>query len=410
MSKKILNGIKYWSQALLIPIYWLSFLTPRDKKIWLFGSTFGNRFADNPKYLYLYANQHMKKDIRPIWISHNKEVVRFLNENQYEAYYYHSLKGIYYCLRGSVYIFDNYSKDISFWQSGGAVKVNLWHGVGNKKINYDNKFDKVRHPKNNWDKFKTYLRRMSDEKPNHYILATSPVKVKIFMSAFQVDDAHMIEDGLPRNDTLLSTQIQNLYMENEKNLLNQIHEWKNEKKIINCYMPTFRKSETELFEVMDFNKFNEFLEKNNMIFLIKVHPKSIIRNRFVGLDYSNILCVDADIDPYTFLRYVDILTTDYSSIYTDFMLLNRPVVGFYYDYEHYSQDTRECYFDFNEYMPEVKAYDMNELMEAIQNVVLEDKCLEKRIKSRNIMFSKMDGKACESICNKIEQILLKGIS
>lgn len=147
MLKKFINSIKYWAQILLVPLYWVSFITPRSKKVWIFGSTFGKRFADNSRYFYLYINQFKKSEIRAIWISHDNKIVKFLKENGLEAYYYRSLKGIYYCLRGYVYIFDNYSKDISFWLSGGAVKVNLWHGSGNKKTNYDNKFDRVRHPK-----------------------------------------------------------------------------------------------------------------------------------------------------------------------------------------------------------------------------------------------------------------------
>ena len=66
-------------------------------------------------------------------------------------------------------IIDNYSKDINFWLSGGALKVNLWHGVGNKCINYDNLHDCVRHPKDTWERFKYFPRRLSDEKPSHYI-------------------------------------------------------------------------------------------------------------------------------------------------------------------------------------------------------------------------------------------------
>ncbi|MCI8752961.1 MAG: hypothetical protein HFH66_16780, partial [Lachnospiraceae bacterium] len=46
---KIINWFKYWGQLLLLPVYWMSFLVPRDRKLWLFGSTFGRRFADNPK-------------------------------------------------------------------------------------------------------------------------------------------------------------------------------------------------------------------------------------------------------------------------------------------------------------------------------------------------------------------------
>ena len=120
MIKKTINGIKYWGQLFLLPIYWLSFLFPRSKNIWVFGSTFGRRFADNPRYAYLYCCQHAedlhvnKKNIFPIWISHNKDVVQLLQENNLKAYYYRSLTGIWYCLRAKVYIYDNYSKDISF--------------------------------------------------------------------------------------------------------------------------------------------------------------------------------------------------------------------------------------------------------------------------------------------------------
>lgn len=80
-AKKLMERIRYWSQLLLLPVYWFSFLIPRDKSIWLFGSTFGRRFADNPRYLYLYVSQHRDEfGVRPVWISHNKEIVDFLKK------------------------------------------------------------------------------------------------------------------------------------------------------------------------------------------------------------------------------------------------------------------------------------------------------------------------------------------
>lgn len=132
----IINRLKYWGQLLLLPVYWFSFLMPRDRNIWLFGSTFGRRFADNPKYFYLYISQHKEEyGIRPVWLSHNREVVGLLRKadggkGTYEAYYYHSLRGIWLALRGKIYLFDNYSKDINFWQSGGAIKNQplAWRG------------------------------------------------------------------------------------------------------------------------------------------------------------------------------------------------------------------------------------------------------------------------------------------
>jgi CDP-glycerol glycerophosphotransferase (TagB/SpsB family) len=405
MKQKIWNGIKYWSQVFLLPIYWFSFITPRNKTLWLLGSSFGNRFADNPKYLYLYLSQHQKDTVRAVWISHKKEIVVMLTENGYEAYLSKSCKGIWYCLRAGVYIFDNYSKDISFWLSGGAKKVNLWHGVGNKRINYDNKFDKIRHPKNRWEKFKTYLRRLSDEKPNHYILATSEVMAKIFASAFRTDMAHVMIEGYPRNDILLSDKIKNLYNEEDQRNTDFIQDCMEHGQKVLYYMPTFRQSELKFFEVMDLKAFNDFLTKRGYVFFTKLHPKSKLKERFEAIVFSNIRNISADVDPYCILKYADLLITDYSSIYSDFLMLNKPSVLFPYDYEEYSRDTRDCYFQYGDYMKDLKAYNMTELMDAIDQSFARDTCEAGRMEVRAWMFDTADGKACERLAEKILKIV-----
>lgn len=405
MIIKITDRLKYWGQLLLLPVYWLSFLVPRNKKIWLFGSTFGRRFADNPRYLYLYVSQHRDElGIRPIWISHNENVVRMLDDEGYEAYMYHSFKGIWFALRGKVYLFDNYSKDINFWQSGGAVKVNLWHGTGNKKANHDNMFDKFRHPQNIWERFITFPRRISDEKPHHYTLATSEPLAVITTSAFNTSLEHVIIDGYPRMDAILGEKIVNVYTTEEKLNLANIKKWKSEGKVIDFYMPTFRKSESKFFEVMDLQKFNDFLNKNNIVFISKLHPKSKMQEKFSTLKYSNIYNVAAEVDPYTFLEYVDLLTVDYSSVYSEYMLLNRPAVSFFYDYKEYSENTRAGYVSFDEYMPEERAFDMEQLMEKTVLVLKNDIHKKDRIKSKNRMWKYQEAGACKRLVKKIEKI------
>lgn len=399
----MMKQIKYWAQIFLLPIYWLSFITIRSNKIYLFGSSFGNRFADNPKYLYLYATQHKKDTVRPIWISHKKAIVDMLRDNNYEAYYYKSIKGIWYCLRAKYYIFDNYSKDISFWLSGGAKKINLWHGTGNKKINYDNKFDLVRHPRNWWDKFRFALRRMSDEKPSHYVLATSEMMGDIFASAFRVSRDHIIVDGYPRNDVLFkSCNIKQIYSKKEKEVINHIQQLKKQGYKIIMYMPTFRDSEIKFFDVMDLKKFNKFLYDNKLFFFTKLHPKSKLKIKFDEIQCSNIINVSTDVDPYTILGLTDMLTTDYSSVYTDFLLLNKPSVLFNYDLEEYSRDTRECYFEYDEYIPELRTYTMEEFEEGILQVLKNDDFEKGRIELRDKMFSYVDCKACERILERIQ--------
>lgn len=406
MGKKLEERIKYWLQLLLLPVYGLSFLIPRNKKIWLFGSTFGRRFADNPRYFYLYLTEHPEEEIRPIWISHNKGVVSFLKSKAKEAYYYKSLKGIWYSLIGSIYIFDNYSKDINFWTSGGAIKFNLWHGTGNKRANHDNVFDKVRHPKTKWEKFVTFPRRLSDEKPTHYTLATSEPLAVITKSAFASKDMeHVVIDGYPRNDAMLDSNFPNIYSIDEVKNIEQIKKWKADGKIIDFYMPTFRDSEKLFFDVMDLEKFNEFLAEHNIVFLIKLHPKSKLKREFDTINYSNLHSIDAEVDPYSFMNLVDILTSDYSSVYSDFMLLNRPVVAFHYDYKEYAMNTRDCYVPFEEYMPELKAIDMDTLMEDTLIALKNDPCKEKRLESRNRMFLYQDANSTVRLIRKVKQML-----
>ena len=408
MGKKLTERIKYWSQLFLLPVYGFSFFVPRSKKIWAFGCSFGLRFSENPRYLYLYASQNKSDYIRPIWISHDKEIVRFLQEHCYESYYYHSWMGIWYSLRAKVYIFDNYSKDINFWLSGGAVKINLWHGSGNKKTNYDNVFDKVRHPKNSWEKYCTWLRRLSDEKPYHYTLATSEAMAEIFVSAFATDRDHIIIEGYPRNDMLFEmkeSHIANVYTQLEQTLLNSIEEIIKQKHKILAYMPTFRDSENVFFEVMNLNMFNIFLKQHNITLITKLHPKSKLKAEFEKIHYSNILNADTKIDIYSFLNKVDVLITDYSSVYSDYMLLNRPVIAFHYDWELYSVNTRDSYIEHDVYMPEQKAKTMAELMESILKVMASDSSQDKREESRARIFQTVDGRASERLFEKIYNLI-----
>ena len=400
MIIKITDRLHYWGQLLLLPVYWLSFLVPRDKKIWLFGSTFGRRFADNPRYLYLYVSQHRDElGIRPIWISHNEDVVKMLNAEGYEAYMYHSLKGIWFALRGKLYLYDNYSKDINFWQSGGALKINLWHGIPLKKIQHDNVFDKFRHPKNFLGKIKNFPRNISDEKPSHYVLTTSENLRYIFSSAFKTEN--ILIAGYPRNQVLISDDIKNIYLDEEnrdrKKIISFLKKKINggNKKMI-FYMPTFRESEIL------------FLEENNTLFCIKLHPKSKLNEEFRNIQSENIMVINKDADPYVFLKMADVLITDYSSIYFDYLLLDRPIIFFAYDLEEYLNDSREMYFDYDEFTPGEKVNNYHELKKSILRCVNldnenRDEYSDSRRKIREKVFDeKMSSLKC--ICNEIRII------
>lgn len=409
--RKIINKITYWAQVLLLPVYWLSFLFPRNKRIWLFGSTFGRRFADNPRYFFLYVSQHKEElGIRPVWISHDKKLTAFLRENGYEAYYYHSIQGIWYALRGKVYLFDNYSKDINFWQSGRALKVNMWHGIPLKKIQADNRFDAFRHPQNMWERFCCFPRRLSDEKPSHYVLTTSAFLKPIFSSAFRTE--HVLLSGYPRNDRLITDGFENLLPDSEKKEQKKILEFlqQGDSRKMVYYMPTFRESEKKFFEVMNLQSFQTFLQRNDILFCAKLHPKSKLNAEFAAIQGDNILVIDKDADPYTFLELADVLVTDYSSIYFDYLLTGKPVVFFDYDLQEYLSDTREMYFDYQDFTPGRKAQNQEEFEKAIEVSCKAENAMEteyadqyKRI--RDCVFDVTDRMASPGMVEDIKEII-----
>lgn len=402
--KKVFNGIKYWGQVLLLPMYGLSFLFPRNKKVWVFGSTFGRRFADNPRYLYTYLQNNMIT-IRPIWITRNKEIYRVLKNCNAEVYMTNSMKGYWFALRGSVYIYDNYTKDINFWLSGNALHVNTWHGIPLKKIQMDNKFDLVRHPKNKWASFKWSLRRLSDEKASDFVLTTSEFLKSIFSSAFATNN--VIINNYPRVDMLNGHFKNNIILESEKTICMSMLENKkcNKKNII--YMPTFRESEVKFFDVVDIQRFLDFLEENNVFFYVKVHPKSKNYYKFNSIKHSSLLVVDKDSDPYTYLGLTDMLMTDYSSIYFDYLVTNKPIIFFSYDLDTYLNESRELYFPYEEFTPGNHVTTMEELMKVIEDILIggKDEYSYERAEIKEKVFKDASSFGCDGVIEDIVRLL-----
>lgn len=400
--KKEWTRVGYWAQLLLLPFYGFSFLFPRDRKIWLFGSTFGRRFADNPRYFYLYLSQY-KKEIKTIWISENEKIVRLLRRAGYRSYRKKSILGTWYCLRGGVYFYDNYPKDISHWLSAGAIKINLWHGVPLKKIQRDNVFDTIRHPRNKRQYLMGIPRRLSDEKPQHYILATSNYFRPIFSSAFGTDK--VIVNGYPRTDIFTFSNIKNVLSEEENASLDEILQKTHQHKKIILYMPTFRESELQFFSIIELNKLNYFLEQYGYVLCVKLHCKSKLKETFDKLQSPNIVVIDPNTDPYVYISISDALITDYSSIYFDYLLTDKPILFFCYDLEQYLQNAREMYFPYNEFTPGPKVRTQEDLQEALKDIFCEETDKEERDRVKQTAFMSQARTASEELYLQIMNLV-----
>jgi len=91
------------------------------------------------------------------------------------------------------------------------------------------------------------------------------------------------------------------------------------------------------------------------------------------------------------LKLTDILITDYSSIYFDYLLLDKPIIFAPFDFEDYLVKDRELYYNYDEVTPGPKARNWNEVLislkEAIENP---EKYKKEREKIKNIFHKYME--------------------
>jgi CDP-glycerol glycerophosphotransferase (TagB/SpsB family) len=396
--------LKYLFKLLFHPFlfvaYFFSYIVPRNKKIWVFGCWNGKKFADNAKYLFLFS-QH-KKNILPNWITKNKGLAKQMRARGYRSYYYLSLKGIYYTLRAKCFIFDSHIIGINFWLSGGCKKINLWHGIPFKKIEFDIEKGKLSELYQSEGLKKQIIKFFSpwifvDTKLD-FLLATSDLFKQKLSSAFRVKQEKIFVSGQPRNDILFKNKIKGVETAKERGIADELAKRRQAGNKIILYAPTFRDTggNVLLESGIDLEELNEFLKKRESFFLIKFHPSERIT---VDKNFSQIKFIPADTDIYTFLKNIDILITDYSSLYFDFLLLDRPIIFFPYDLDKYINKDRELYFDYHEFTPGPKTYGFQELLELLEKFIVgqNDKYNNQRAKIRDLCFSYQDGKSAERI-------------
>lgn len=361
-------------------ISYLSMLSVRSKKIYVFGAWGGNKFSDNPKYLYLEALKD--KDLTAIWITRNKNVYTTLKSRGYRVYLYNSIPGIYYQLRASVYFTCMSKQDVFTLIMGNATRINLWHGVGLKKILNDDKITVRKFKKNSKSlKRRIWLKINSLPKRKAYLLSTSDTMSEIFSNAFKKNKTEILQFGQPRNDVFFNDTLEF-----------EDFEFKEAARKIILYMPTHRKEGKErmlMSELLDLKRLNQFCSENNILFLIKKHYYH--NHEKENLDaYAHIQDItQTEYDSQQLLKYTDILITDYSSCFVDFLLLNRPVIFYNYDYEKYILNDRDFYFDYDTTTPGEKATNFNELFAAITNAITggNDAYVESRKRVKDIFYS-----------------------
>lgn len=210
------------------------------------------------------------------------------------------------------------------------IYISLWHGMPFKKICYLGEFDH---------------KGMVDYSAIR--IATSEVMRSVISASFREKANNVYVTGQPRNDFLFKpVRLTDLGIKNCQG-----------KKIV-MLAPTFRMNnenknysdgddiiDNNFLRVEDFclEQIDSYLEKSGTHLILKLHPYEEVYFKGVAKLSPNITIIDSDeltqknIDLNQILPVVDILITDYSSIYLDYLILNKPLIYLVPDVEAYSE-------------------------------------------------------------------------
>lgn len=376
--------LKISFDLLILPLKIIGLLIPKNKNIWVFGSWRGESFSDNSKALFLYVEKNIKF-INPVWLTKNREVLNKLKHDSENVYYFYSFKGFYYSLIAKVAIMSTSWIDLpisTFFFPWRIKLIQLWHGTPLKKI--DLKSGTLKERILRW-LFISYLGREYD-----MVTSANQNNIKIYTKIFNLKAEKIKITGQPRNDFIFL----NKKFYHDKIDIN--------KKFL--YMPTWRNYEFDLFgEDFDVEKINNFLRKNNGLLVIKIHPNEVKKYKS-KFNYNNIIFWD-NRDIYPFLSNFDALITDYSSIYFDFLILDKPIIFTPFDLNKYLK-LNGLYYKYNQITPGLKTKNWDEVMNGMQNVFDEIDSFKEERSLINRDFNRyQDNRSSERVFKEILKII-----
>ena len=340
----------------------------RDKKIILFGSWMGNRFADNSRYLFQHMSDYKEqyKFKKVIWVTRNKTIYKTLKSMGYDTYMMYSLQSIYYHFKAGVHIICNqsypvkgYAGDIMGQLSGRAIKINMWHGIPLKAGKSTGENIK----KNGLlGQIRFYLKTNSVFNfvfsPGHwnkaYYFSTGKECTRRLAVFLGVNEKQFLNVGYPRTCKL------ERYLDEEKGIISKIRSYS--KTIL--FVPTFREN-GDVPHPLDSLEILEYIKNNDILWIEKPHS-ALKEEKIYDLCKKNIMNLNGNFDINSILPEISLLITDYSSVCYDAMAYSKPVLFYDADYNHYLNDERGFLCDYKAEVRGIEADSSEKLLDLIK--------------------------------------------
>lgn len=371
------------AQIALHTLYLFSCLVPRKKQqyscVGWHKKIDGEVFADNAKYFFLHLSK--KSDIRAIWIAKSEALALELRSAGLESYYAFSVMGIWSILRSGTIVIDAFLQPETFCLSGRSRIVQLLHGKGMKKGGY------AKHPPRKQD----------------HIFSTSSYALSILPSIFKEESALHVT-GYPRNDVLLDTCHPHALISVDTEMKNHLEAKKSCGNKIVLYAPTFRRGQKfiDLSPHLPVEQLVAWARDHHVHIVLSLHNK--YRLQQTRTQFNDHLSYLAESDIYPLLPLVDVLVTDYSSLFVDYLLLDRSILFYCFDLAEYSQK-EGIIGDYMSITPGPKVRTFDELLFTLTQCLTEDDAHWKaeRRRVRDLYHAHQDAHSSERVFRTLQQ-------
>lgn len=366
----------------------MSFFIPKKKGMILFGSNEGQLYSDNSRALFEFI-QERDTDIQPIWITNNSDVFRQV-DSKYPGSVVEapSIKSVFYYLRSEQIVLSFGWQDMCKMPWIPSKYVNqLWHGIPLKKIGLLKSKNEI---ENDYGKTADLFIR-SSKNVNRFFVASEYEK-EMHRSAFAISGDKFRITGNPRNDHLYA--ISKTKKRHGRTIL---------------YTPTFRErregsgkhSQVLIHPEIDEQQMHDFLIENNAHLIIR--PHWITTSETFSSDRIRCVAHEEEPDLHQLFKEADILVTDYSSAYVDWLILDRPVIFSPYDLQEYT-DKNGLTKEYHELVPPPICHTPLEVFSSISEALENPSTYaEQRGEMKKIYLEDMSGGACERILEIISR-------
>lgn len=298
-------------------------------RIILYEAFGGRGLLDSPYALFvqLLDDPRQKKALH-YWVlddlAGHKQTIDAYKGRSNVRFVQHSSRAYLKALCKAKYLINSSTFPPYYTKKPGQMYINTWHGIPLKKMGYDMR--------------QGYLSSGNVTRnllQTDYLVSANSFTSQVFTEGYKLDALYegvLIEEGSPRLDLLENTKREDVLAQ-----LSQSGIRVNENQRLVVYAPTWRGNfarpdvNLERYKLLK-QAFDDRLGDKGYQLLIKAHQAEYAHAKgAMAADYF----VPATVDANALLSITDILISDFSSIYYDFLATGRPLYFYIPDKEAY---------------------------------------------------------------------------